>query len=196
MVDLALLQSVSYIAGALGVCVAAVYYVMNLRISQRNQELSLKTQELALKSQEQNLETRQAQLFMQIYGMLYNSEFIKAANTAMAMEFTSLDDWIDKYGREKNPEDYTAFNTVIWYFEGIGVLVKRGLVDPTLVDDLISGIILSFWDKFKPWFLAFRVRNNFPQAGEHIEYLYHVVKEVAEKQYPGISEKKITIVSQ
>ena len=31
MVDLALLQSVSYIAGALGVCVAASYYVMNLR---------------------------------------------------------------------------------------------------------------------------------------------------------------------
>ncbi len=31
MVDLALLQSVSYIAGALGVCVAAFYYVMMLR---------------------------------------------------------------------------------------------------------------------------------------------------------------------
>ncbi len=40
MVDLALLQSVSYIAGSLGVCVAAIFYVLNLRISQKNQEIS------------------------------------------------------------------------------------------------------------------------------------------------------------
>ena len=31
MVDLSLLQSVSYIAGAMGVCVAAFYYVMMVR---------------------------------------------------------------------------------------------------------------------------------------------------------------------
>ena len=92
MVDLALLQSVSYIAGALGVCVAAAYYVMNLRITQKNQELSLKaleqsakaqelslkTQEIALKAQQQSLETRQAQLFMGIY------------NTAMSRDFISI----------------------------------------------------------------------------------------------------------
>ncbi|MCX6655794.1 MAG: hypothetical protein NTY03_11860, partial [Candidatus Bathyarchaeota archaeon] len=56
-----------YMVAATGVLVAAVFYILNLRISQKNQELSLKTQELALKSQDQTLETRQAQLFMQLY---------------------------------------------------------------------------------------------------------------------------------
>jgi hypothetical protein len=51
MVDLVVLQSLSYIAGALGVCVAAVYYVMNLRISQKNQELTLKALEQSAKAQ-------------------------------------------------------------------------------------------------------------------------------------------------
>jgi hypothetical protein len=46
MVDLALLQSVSYIAGALGVCVAAIFYVLNLRISQRNMRQTLETRKL------------------------------------------------------------------------------------------------------------------------------------------------------
>jgi hypothetical protein len=50
MVNLALLQSASYIAGALGVCVAAIFYVLNLRISQRNQELTLKALEQSAKA--------------------------------------------------------------------------------------------------------------------------------------------------
>jgi hypothetical protein len=41
MVDLALIETVSYIVGALGVFIAAVFYVLNLRISQRNQKLTL-----------------------------------------------------------------------------------------------------------------------------------------------------------
>ncbi|MGD0805847.1 MAG: hypothetical protein ABSA11_17430, partial [Candidatus Bathyarchaeia archaeon] len=40
MVDLALLQSVSYIAGALGVCVAAIYYMLNLREVRQNRRIS------------------------------------------------------------------------------------------------------------------------------------------------------------
>jgi len=57
MVDLALLQSVSYIAGYVGVFIAAFFYVLNLRISQ-------KSQQLMLKAQQQTLETRQFQLLM------------------------------------------------------------------------------------------------------------------------------------
>jgi hypothetical protein len=77
MVDLSLLQSVSYIAGALGVCVAAVYYVINLRISQKNQEISMKNQELILKTQEQTLETRQFQLLMQLTEFITTKEGMK-----------------------------------------------------------------------------------------------------------------------
>jgi hypothetical protein len=40
MVDLALLQSVSYIVGALGVCVAAIYYMMNLQITRRKMKIA------------------------------------------------------------------------------------------------------------------------------------------------------------
>lgn len=36
------------------------------------------------------------------------------------------------------------------YFEGIGVLVKRNLVDPSMVDDLMSGRFIDFWEAMGP----------------------------------------------
>jgi cyanate lyase len=54
MVDLSLLQSVSYIAGVLGVCVAAIYYVLTAR----NQN-----------------KARQVWMFMNIYDKLSSKEF-------------------------------------------------------------------------------------------------------------------------
>lgn len=45
MVDLLTLQSVSYVAAAVGVCVAAAYYVMNLRVQQSNMKSTLETRQ-------------------------------------------------------------------------------------------------------------------------------------------------------
>ena len=39
MVDLALLQSVSYVAAAVGVCLAAFYYALNQREASKNRKL-------------------------------------------------------------------------------------------------------------------------------------------------------------
>jgi hypothetical protein len=56
MVELATLQAVSYIMGSLGVFVAAVYYVFNMRTT---------------------LQTRQAQLFMQIYSRFDDPDWMR-----------------------------------------------------------------------------------------------------------------------
>jgi len=50
MVDLVALQSLSYVAAATGVCLAAIYYTVTLWNQQRNQK--------------ETLETRQTQLYM------------------------------------------------------------------------------------------------------------------------------------
>jgi hypothetical protein len=48
LVDLIVLQSVSYVAAAIGVFVAAVYYVMTLRTTQRNMRMTLETRKLQI----------------------------------------------------------------------------------------------------------------------------------------------------
>jgi hypothetical protein len=60
MIELATLQMVSYIMGSLGVFIAAIYYVINLRAQQNNMKTSL--------------DTRQAQLFMQILNQFNTPE--------------------------------------------------------------------------------------------------------------------------
>ena len=43
-----MLQSLSYVAAAIGVCVAAVYYAMVLREQRRNMRLTLETRRIGL----------------------------------------------------------------------------------------------------------------------------------------------------
>lgn len=72
------------------------------------------------------------------------------------------------------------------FYEGIGVLVKRKLIDVNLVDDLMSGFILRSWEKIEPIIKEFRERENWPQAWEWIEYLYHQIKPIVEEQHPEL----------
>jgi hypothetical protein len=70
------------------------------------------------------------------------------------------------------------------YFENIGVLLKRGLIDVSEVDDMISGYVMGYWRKFENAMVEFRKRNNRPEAAEHIEYLYNEVQQVYKEQHP------------
>jgi hypothetical protein len=173
--DLSLLQPISQFAAAIGVCVAAVYYVMNLRISQRNQELSLKTQELALKAQQQTLETRQAQLFVQLYSQYYNKDWVAAAyDVSTNMKYGSYEEFWEKYG---SVEEVQKWDLLSHYFEGAGILVKKGLIDPSLVSDLFSEEFVSYWERISPFVMEYRVRANKPRTCENQEYLYGLIKE-------------------
>jgi hypothetical protein len=176
MVDLALLQSVSYIAGALGVCVAAVYYVMNLRISQRNQELSLKAQEtsakaqeLALKTQQQTLETRQAQMFMSIYSQTTTKDFTQAWNKVASYEWKNFEEYQTLYQKKEFRDAYTIIGM---YFEGLGVLVRKGYLDISLIALLMCGMTTFYWEKFIPIKNDAKVEFGFSRWMSETEYLY------------------------
>jgi hypothetical protein len=178
------IQTISVVVAATSV----VAFVINSIITSRKTE---KTQELTLKSQQQNLETRQAQLFMQIYSKIYDPEFLNNGREAMNIDYKNLDDFNAKLSHETNRDLYGKFWSFPWFLEGMGVLVKRGLIDPKLVDDLISGLVVSYWEKFKPMTLEYRERYNYPQMGEHVEYLYNVVKGIAVGEHPELRDREI-----
>jgi hypothetical protein len=196
MVDLELLQSVSYMAGALGVCVAAIYYVLNLRISQKNQEislknqeLSLKTQELALKSQEQTLETRQAQLFMQLYSIYDSKEFLRDyTNTCWVYDYTDFNDWIKKYHPQVNPEAYSCFMRLGRFFEGVGILVEKKLISMDLVVELMREAILFSWEREKVYAYGMRELTKIPHIWGHFETL---AEEVRARQPGALSADRL-----
>ena len=172
MVDL---QSISYMAGALGVCIAAVYYMMTLRIGQKNQELSLKNQDMALQSQLQSAETRQAQLFMQVFNRFHDREFWNLYASVMQKDWKSYDDW---YNERLDPSVWSMRLSLVCYFEGVGLLVSRGLLSPELVTDILGGTVVMYWDKQSEYIKEYRMRANYPQYCEYLEYLYEEIMKV------------------
>jgi hypothetical protein len=191
MVDLSLLQSVSYIAGALGVCVAGLYYVMNLRMSQKNQELSLKTQELAYKAQEQTLETRQAQLFMQIFQRFNEPDFFDKYTTFLSWKWKDYDDFMSKYGQKANPEAWYSEGSVAAFFNGVGLLLYMNLVDIKLIYGLLFVHVKLFWKKIGPVSQEMRKRLNYPQIDQWVEYLYEEIIEYDKKTPLHLKEPKL-----
>ena len=160
MVDLAEIQAIYYMVAATGVLVAAAYYVMTLRTTQRNSKSAL--------------ETRQAQLYMQIYNEFKSKEMSEADYDIIHLELRTIDDW------KRLLEDktrYAAWNQWAGYYEGIGVMVRENLLEVRFVAELFSGPFIWFWEKFRPMFTMMRRELNFPRAGVEMEYLYDKIME-------------------
>ena len=166
---------------------------MNLRITQKNQELtlkaleqsakaqelSLKTQDLALKAQQQNLETRQAQLFMQLFDRWSSSEF--ALNYGkVRYEFCpkfnnspeEFSQYVTQNTNEKfNPEVFLPVHQLALFFEGVGVLVQKNLIDMDMVRRLFADRIVWCWGMIKPRIVFARGYQE-PQLYSNFEWLY------------------------
>ena len=145
MVDI---TEISAIVAAAGVIVGVVYYILDMRHQSK---------------------VRETNMVMRLYATFGRSEFQKAYETMKILEFEDYADYWKRYST--NAEVRAAFMSVNIFFEGIGVLVKRKLVNMDLVDDLLSAPIVSTWEKMKP--LVEGIRKRTPQSWEWFEYLYN-----------------------
>lgn len=187
MVDLAEIQAAYYMIAATGVLVAAGYYVYNMRISRKNQEL-------ALKSQEQTLETRQAQLFMGIF-QTYASKELQTDLEEMIHQWRWKDyeDYMVKYGPFQNVTENGKHAAVFKLFDGIGTLVRHGLINPELAYDLTPGSTIAAWEKFLPIVTTWRTTYSAPQIYRDFEFLYgEMVKIRDTKGHPSMSFGRVT----
>jgi len=153
VVDILLLQTISIVIASAGVFLAAVYYIFQLRHQAKQ---------------------RQTDMVMKLYATFGSTEFQKAYQTIMDLEFEDFADYRKRYA--ENAEVKAALTTVDVFFEGIGVLVKRKLVGMDLVDDLLSSNILSTWEKTKPLTEGIRKMRARPQSWEWFEYVYDEMK--------------------
>ncbi len=122
MVDL---QTIGVLVTGASVTIAAIYYIITLRTNQRNTKTTL--------------ETRQAQLFMNLYQHTYSPDFGDAVYVVLNKGVTDYEDYESMM---RDPQRVKPF--VVWgmWIEGVGVLVKEGLVSLRMVTELVGGMIL------------------------------------------------------
>jgi hypothetical protein len=147
------IQTVSIAIASAGVFLAAIYYILQIR---------------------HQTKLRQTDMVMRLYATFGSTEFQKAYQKMMDLEYEDYADYVKRYGT--NAEVKAAGSTVNFFFEGVGVLVKRKLISMGLVDDLLSTNILLTWEKRKSTVEGYRKKFSRPQAWEWFEYLYNEMK--------------------
>jgi hypothetical protein len=157
-------QTIGVMVTAASVVIGLIYYIFTARTT---------------------IQTRQAQLFMQFYSKWQDKEFNKSKHFVMTVPIKSYEDYEEIF---RDEEKGTTFRVVGTFLEGLGVLVKRGLVDKGFVDDMMSGDIVGFWEKYHDVVLEERRRMNYPQALEWAEYLYNEVKPLSMRQHPELGK--------
>jgi len=151
------------VIAASGLFIAAVNSILSNRRTEKTQQLTL--------------ETRQAQLFMQVYSRWNSRDFARAYGRARYVyEWTDYEDIQKKYGPRVDLEAFSDIQIISTYFEGMGVLVKRGLIDISLIDDLLSDRIVWWWEYMNPIRQHSRKLRNNPKLYDSLEYLYNELK--------------------
>ena len=118
--------------------------------------------------------TRQAQLFMEIYARFERSDFLDTYFLVRDDFSNHQDDshpefWVNNKGR---------IGSVLSFYESVGVLVKRKLIDINLVADLVSSSTLGLWESIERWGKWRRKNENRPQLWEWMEYLYNEIQKI------------------
>jgi len=158
MVDILLLQTVSIAIASAGVFVAAVYYILQIRHQTR---------------------IRKTDLIVRLnpWFNLSPKELMEYTNTVMALGYKDYDDFVQKYGSLYSGKPVAnAVRTLLNWADGIGMLLKRNLVDIDIIVDSYGSIAQVFWEKVKPLVEGYRKDAHDSHYYEWLEYLYNEMK--------------------
>lgn len=148
------ITEISAVIAAAGVLVGVVYYVLDMR----NQA-----------------KVRQTDLVMRLYATFSSNEFQDAWAKVRKRghEFDDIDD-VQEF--EEKVGGLREFNQVALFFEGVGILLKRKIVDSTMIDDLFGGAITRTWENTRKGIMRGRRQLNDPTVYYYFEYLYNEMK--------------------
>ncbi|MHA1963698.1 MAG: DUF4760 domain-containing protein [Candidatus Thorarchaeota archaeon] len=127
---------------------------------------------------------RQAQLVVQLYSQFSSTEFLENMNYTFD-QFKNIDpDAVPESWESKVPNwRDTRMNSVIAFFEGIGILVKRNLIDINLVADMLSTPIIMVWETIEPRVMARRKALQRDQIWDWFQYLYYEIQKIPSKSW-------------
>lgn len=148
------ITEISAIFAAAGILIGVIYYILDIR----NQA-----------------KTRQTDLVMRLYATFSTTEFQDAWAKVRkrAREVEDIDD-LNEY--EEKVGGFREFNQVCLFFEGVGILLKRKIVDSTMIEDLFGGAIARAWENVKAGIMKGRQQLNDPTIYYYFEYLYNEMK--------------------
>jgi len=150
MIDI---QTVSIAVASASVTVAAVYYVFQIR---------------------HQTKLRQTDLLVRLFSMTMTKDFAEAWEKVLGeREILEYRDYWKKYG-------FVEVDEVFWFFEQLGRLLEKGLIDVDLLP-IPYGQVRLAWEKMKPIVKGAREYFNEPKLAHGFEYLNNEMKKKEQK---------------
>lgn len=151
MVDI---QAFSIAIASAGVLAGVIYYILEIRHQSRLRQ----TESVVRLSPFFNMNAREMQ---------------EAITQVCSIEYENYDDYLERYSGK--PEN-TMLKILGNYFEGIGILVSKKLVEADIVYNFWGDIIQSSWEKIKPLIADMRKDSGDLKMFVFWEYLYNEMK--------------------
>ncbi len=139
---------VSAVVAAVGVLIGVIYYVLDIR----NQT-----------------KMRQTDLAIRLYQHFGTKEFLNSWWQVTTRKEKNYNEYIKNYGG-------TDLLHVGVFFEGIGVLLHRKLIEIDMARDLFSDSIKIVWEETEPILKKMVEQRSIPEGWQWFEYLYNKVK--------------------
>ena len=101
-------------------------------------------------------------------------DIIDALPKIWSLDYTDYADYLRKYG---DPVGDKSYYVITEYYNGLGFLLHRGLVDLDEIEYLLSGTVSETWEKVQPVVEGMRRQYGIPDLCEWFEYLYQRMRQ-------------------
>jgi len=161
------------IVQTVGILVGIIYYIMNIRSSQKNQQLQL--------------ETRKAQLYIQLFMRITSEEFVKKSLDLLKLEYDNVDEFMKKYILGPDSTLHAKLFSMFWHIDGLGYMMSQKLIDPEMVYNFGGGFAQVWhWKKWEPMIMRMRELRGEPEFMRWFEYTATEMMKI--RQEKGLSE--------
>ena len=149
------IQTISIMLASASVFIAAIYYVWQIR---------------------HQTKLRQTDIAVRLFSIYMSDEFRDALAKVWNLKFDNYEDYVRKYGFMWTSEGEVpkTVSKICVFFNALGVLVRRRLIDIEIVADLLW--VERSWLKLKPIIEGVRKQYNSPTYHNDFEYLYDEMK--------------------
>jgi hypothetical protein len=158
MVDI---QTVSIMLASASVIAGVVYYALQVR---------------------HQTKIRQTEHVMRLYSAWGSDEYREAAFIFFTTDWNKYKDEVEQSPLIEllDKPIFQVYTKINLFFEGIGILLHRGLIDVELVEDMFSNLIKDSYERVKPVVEGIRSRGK-SQHYEWFEYLYNEIEKREQK---------------
>jgi len=148
MIELSVIRDLVTIFGVLA---GLTYYIMTVR----NQN-----------------KARQAQLLNNLYESYRSPESRRQSLEIQSWDWKDPDEFFDKYGQEVNPDAWALWEAKASFFNGVGILLKKNLIDIALVDEFLTSSVNRHWNMLGMGVIIAEWRKRLPERRQDQPWRY------------------------